>query len=218
VAGELLTRAEDYLRGHGARVLRGGPGFPLSPFYNALYGGSEPSGVLESDPTMQAIFREAGYRELQRSIVLRRDLSQFRPVVDRQQMQIRRHNTFEVVADPPTTTWWEACMFEPLDRTLCFLSPRDGGELAARVYFWNMETMIPAWGVRAVGIADLEVPAERQRQGLARFLLGEALRHLHGQGVSLAEVHVPVENAPALAVFRGLGFEEVDQAVHFAKD
>jgi hypothetical protein len=33
----------------------------------------------------------------------------------------------------------------------------------------------------------------------------------------MAEVHVPVENAPALAVFRSLGFDEVDQAVHYTK-
>ncbi len=74
------------------------------------------------------------------------------------------------------------------------------------------------WGVQAVGIADLEVPAEQQRQGLARFLLGEAFRHLHSAGfVGLAEVHVPVENEPALAVFRSLGFEQVDQAVNYEK-
>ncbi len=71
--------------------------------------------------------------------------------------------------------------------------------------------------MNAAGIADLEVPAERQRQGLARFLLGEALRHLHLQGVALAEVHVPCENEPALAVFRSLGFEEVDQAVQYCR-
>jgi ribosomal protein S18 acetylase RimI-like enzyme len=217
VAGELLARAEEYLRAQGARHLGGGGSFPLSPFYHALYGGSEPSGILESDAAMLAIFREAGYRELRRSIVLRRDLSQFRPDVDRQQMQIRRHNTFEIVPDPPTNTWWEACMFEPLDRTLCYLLPRDGGQPAARVYFWDMETMTGAWGVRAAGVAGLEVPAARQRQGLARFLLGEAFRHLHAQGVSLAEVHVPLENAAGLAVFASLGFEEADQAVHFEK-
>jgi ribosomal protein S18 acetylase RimI-like enzyme len=133
-------------------------------------------------------------------------------------MQIRRHNAFEIVADPPTSSWWEACLFEPFDRTLCYLAPRGGGPPLARVYFWNMETMIGAWGVRAAGVADLEVSADRQRQGLARHLLGEAFRHLHTHGVAMAEVHVPQENSPALAIFGSLGFEEVDQAAHFVKD
>jgi ribosomal protein S18 acetylase RimI-like enzyme len=217
IAAELLARSEEYLRGRGATTLCGGASFPLAPFYYGLYGGSEPSGVLASDPRMQAIFLDAGYQPQHSSVVMRRDLAQFRPEVDRQQMQIRRQNTFQVVSDPPTSTWWEACIFEPFDRTLCLLAPRDGGAPAARVFFWNMETMVGALGVHAAGIADLEVPAERQRQGLARFLLGEALRHLHSQGVALAEVHVPLENEPALAVFRGLGFEEVDQAVQYCR-
>ncbi len=145
IGSELLSRAEAYLRSRGATTLCGGASFPLSPFYYGLYGGSEPSGVLSSDPRMQAIFLEAGYHPQHVSVVLRRDLAQFRPAVDRQQMQIRRHNTFQVVTDPPTSTWWEACMFEPFDRTLCLLTPRGGGPPGARVFFWNMETMVGAW-------------------------------------------------------------------------
>jgi ribosomal protein S18 acetylase RimI-like enzyme len=217
VAGELIAHAERYLRQRGAAQLFGGSSYPLSPFYFGLYGGSELSGVLDSDPKMQSAFVDAGYQPLHRASVLRRDLAQFRPAVDRQQMQIRRHHTFEVVADARTTTWWEACMFEPFERMACLLVPRGGGAPSARVYFWNMETMLGAWGVRAAGLADLEVPAERQRQGLARFLLGEAFRHLHAQGIALAEVHVPLENSAALAVFASLGFEEVDQAVHYVR-
>jgi GNAT superfamily N-acetyltransferase len=218
VAAELLARCEAFLRGEGATTLLGGGGFPLSPFYHGLYGGSQCSGVLQSDPAMQAVFRDAGYRERQRTLVLRRDLATFRPMVDRQQMQIRRHNTFEYQSDAPTTTWWEACVFEPFDRTLATLVPREGGGPAAAVYTWSMETMLGAWGVHAVGIADLVVPAARQRQGLARFLLGEAIRHLHTLGVAMAEVHVPAENAPGLSTFRSLGFEEVDQTVQFTKE
>ncbi len=213
----LLARCEDYLRSRGAQALRGGACFPLAPFYYGLYGGSELSGVLTSDVQTQALFREAGYDEHNRSIVMRRDLAQFRPVVDRQQLQIRRHHTIETITDPPTRTWWEACMFEPFDRTICFLMPRGGRQPAAHVLFWNMETMLGTWGVRAAGIADVEVSADRQRQGLARYLLGEALRHVHSQGVSIAEVHVPCENEPAMAVFQSLGFEAVDEAIHFAK-
>jgi ribosomal protein S18 acetylase RimI-like enzyme len=206
------------LRGAGATTLLGGGGFPLSPFYHGLYGGSECSGILESDPAMLAVFRGAGYRERGRTVVLRRDLATFRPVVDRQQMQIRRHNTFACQNDAPTTTWWEACVFEPFERTLATLVPREGGAPAAGVYLWNLETMLGAWGVHAVGIADLVVPAARQRQGLARFLLGETIRHLHGKGVAMAEVHVPADNAPGQSTFRSLGFEEVDQAVQFIKE
>ncbi|MBI3838986.1 MAG: hypothetical protein HY288_13780 [Planctomycetia bacterium] len=138
VAAELLARGEQYLRSSGCKTLCAGGSYPLSPFYYGLYGGSELSGVLDSDASAQTIFCEHGYKEAKRSLVLDRDLATFRPVVDRQQMQIRRHTTFETVVDPPTTTWWEACIFEPFDRTQFLLRPREGGAAAAAVNFWTM--------------------------------------------------------------------------------
>ncbi len=218
IAGELLAHSEAYLRQLGAKTLFGGGNFPLSPFYYGLYGGSEVSGVLDSDARMQAIFSEHGYRPAKRSLVFQRDLAGFRPIVDRQQIQIRRHTKFETVVDPPTTSWWEGCMFEPFDRTQCLLVPRDGGPALASVNFWNMETMSPVWGVHAVGIVGLEVPAPRRRQGLATYLLGESFRQLHTQGFTLAEVHVGEDNEVARALYRNLGFSEVDASILYRKD
>lgn len=218
VAGELLARCEAYLTGRGAKTLYGGGRYPLSPFYYGLYGGSELSGVLDSDPQTKAIFGAAGYREAARSLVLNRDLAGFRPLVDRQQIQIRRTTRLEMTVDPPAKTWWDAVMFEPFERTRWALVEHEGGPPLASVYFWNLETMIGTWGVRAVGIVDLEVTSERRRRGLATNLLGEAFRQIHGQGITLAEVHVPEKNTGALAVFRRLGFAEVDASTLYCKD
>lgn len=218
VAGELLARSQAYLTGRGAKTLYGGGSYPLSPFYYGLYGGSELSGVLDSDPQMQDIFREAGYRGDKRSLVLNRDLAGFRPVVDRQQIQIRRTTRLETTVDPSAKTWWDAVMFEPFERTRWALVEREGGRPLASVYFWNLETMIGTWGVRALGIVDLEVSSARRRRGLATHLLGEAFRQLQAQGISLAEVHVPQENAAALSVFRRLGFADVDASTLYCKD
>lgn len=217
VAGQLLARAEQYLRDRGAQTLLGGGSYPLSPFYYGLYGGSELSGVLDSDTIGQRIFSDHGYQAQKRSIVLHRELASFRPAVDRQQMQIRRHTNVETVVDPPTTSWWEAVIFEPFERTRCFVVPRDGGHAVASVHFWNMETMSAALGVHAVGIVGLEVTDPKRRQGLAKYLLGESLRQLHAHGVALAEVHVAADNQPALALFNGLGFAQVDATTLYCK-
>ncbi len=218
VAGELLARSEEYLRSRGAEQLHGGGNYPLSPFYYGLYGGSEFSGILQRDARMQTLFRDHGYQELRRTLVFHRELADFRPVVDRQQLKIRRQFTVETIVDPPTTTWWEAVIFEPFERTRCLLVPKDGGPFQAAVNFWNMETMIGALGVHAVGIVGLEVIPAQRRQGLAKFLLGEALRQLHAQHVALAEVHVAEENATARTLFCSLGFNQVDTAVLYCKD
>lgn len=218
VAAELLARAETYLLERGAKTLYGGGSYPLSPFYCGLYGGSEPSGILDSDPRQREIFESAGYRAVKRSVVLDRDLAGFRPIVDRQQMQIRRTTRLETTVDPPPENWWEGVMFEPFERTRWALVAREGGPSLASVFSWNLETMIGAWGVHAVGIVGLKVAGERRRRGLATNLLGEVFRHVHAQGFTLAEVHVPEENTAGLAVFRNLGFAQVDASTLYGKD
>ncbi len=218
VAGELLARAETYLKSRGAKTLYGGGRYPLSPFYLGLYGGSEMSGVLDSDPRSKAIFCSAGYSAVKRSLVLNRDLAGFRPVVDRQQVQIRRTTRLETTVDPPAKHWWDAVMFEPFERIKWALVEREGGPPLASVNFWNLETMIGTWGVRAVGVVDLEVNSQQRRRGLATNLLGEAFRQLQGQGITLAEAHVPEENSAGLAIFHALGFSEVDASTLYCKD
>ncbi len=200
----------------GAQTLHGGGSLLLAPFYFGLYGGSELSGVLDSDERQQAIYSETGYRPAVRSLVLQRDLGDFRPPIDRQQILIRRQTSIELSVDPPSRSWWEACLFEPFDRTRAVLVDRGGAVLAA-VNFWNMETMAGTWRVQAAGMAGLEVADPRRRQGLATYLLGEALRQLHARGVSLVEVHVEETNAAARALFERLGFEQVDAGTIYRK-
>jgi GNAT superfamily N-acetyltransferase len=216
-ANELLLRAENYLRSRGATQIYGGGSYPLSPFYYGLYGGSEFSGVLDSDVAQTGIFQSHGFQVLERNVVLNRDLAGFRPLVDRQQIQLRRTTRVEAIIDPATTSWWDAVMFEPFDRTRWELLDRDTGSLLASVYFLNLETMSGAWGVHAIGIVDLKVNGDRRRRGLATFLLGEAFRQLQAQGVSLAEVHVPEANVAGVSVFRNLGFEPVDASTLYGK-
>jgi GNAT superfamily N-acetyltransferase len=218
VAAELVARAESYLLERGAKTLYGGCNYPLAPFYYGLYGGSEPSGVLDSDTEQQEIFRAAGYRAVKRTLVLNRDLAGFRPVVDRQQMQIRRNTRLATIVDPPPANWWEAIMFEPFERTRWALVEREGEPHLASVCSWSMDTMIGAWGVRAVGIVDLTVSGEKRRRGLATNLLGEVFRHVHAQGFTLAEAHVPEENSAGLAAFRHLGFDQVDASTLYCKE
>lgn len=56
-----------------------------------------------------------------------------------------------------------------------------------------------------ISIASLVVHPAHQRQGLARALMGEALRRSEGMVLSVA---TGAKNAPALALYQGLGFVE----------
>jgi len=217
IAAELIARAENYLRNRGAKVLYGGGIRPLDAFYLGLYGGSELPGVLDSDAQHQSFFRAAGYHEIDRTIVLHRELAGFRPVVDRQQMQLRRRTRFDYLCDPPHRTWWDACTFGDFTRLEYRLSLPPDTEMVAKATLIDLETFSHTWGVRTAGIVDVWVAEPHRRQGFGKYLLGEVLREAAEQGFGLAEVQTMQHNMAALAIYAKLGFHQVDTGVVFRK-
>lgn len=217
IGAQLLARSEAYLRNRGAKVLYAGGIAPLNGFYLGLYGGSELPGVLDSDPQAQRLFLSQGYREIDRTLVLHRELSSFRPVVNRDQLQIRRRSVVQIVNDPASATWWEACAWSLLPRTRFELSLRDSPAVAATATFWSIQPLAKSWGVNAAGLVGLEVTESCRRQGLATFLLGEAFRQLQAQGVSLIEVQTMQRNAAAQKLYDRLGFRLADQGAVYRK-
>lgn len=217
IGSGLLAQSESYLRQCGAQVLYGGGIHPLNAFYLGLYGGSELPGVLDSDSKAQHLFEAHGYREIARTLVLRRELAGFRGLVDRQQVQIRRSARVQRTPDPAPRTWWEACTVGGLDRTQFELVSHNEGAVLASATFWPIEPLAASWGVQAAGLMELEVDAAHRRQGLATFLLGEAFRQLHAERVSLIEVQTMQHNIPARALYGKLGFHQIDQGAVYRK-
>lgn len=217
IGRELLARSEDYLRGRGAKVLYGGGIRPLNSFYLGLYGGSEMPGVLASTPHAQAMLEAAGYDVIDHVVVLHLGLAGLRVPIDRRQMQIRRSTQLQVTADPPTRNWWEACTYGIFDQMRYELVLRDTGRSVAEATFWLMQPYSYAWRVQTAGLINVEVDAGHLRQGLATFLLSEALRMLKRDGIGLIEAQTMVHNAAAQGLYRKLGFEAVDQGTVLRK-
>lgn len=218
IGAELLARSEAYLRQGGAEVLYAGGLAPLNGFYLGFYGGSELPGVLDSDPRAQQLFLSRGYREVDRTHVLQRDLAAFRAPIDRRQMQIRRRSLVQGADDPRATNWWEACVWSGLERARFELVSREGNEVLGRATFWSIRPLADSWGVHAAGLTELEIEPAHQRQGLATFLLGEAFRQLQAQGVSLVEAQTMSRNTAALKLYEKLGFRLVDQGAVYRKE
>jgi GNAT superfamily N-acetyltransferase len=218
IGAELLARSEAYLTSRGAQVLYAGAIRPLNGFYLGLYGGSELPGVLESNVQPHSLFKAHGYREIDRCVVLQLDLARFRGIVDRQQMQIRRRSTVQLIADPPTRSWWEACTLGGMERIQFNLLSRDGGPPLASAMFWTIQPLASHWGVHAAGLIDLLVDANHRRQGLATFLISDAIRQLRDRSISLIETQTMIHNTTAQGLYKKLGFEQVDQGVVYRKE
>jgi GNAT superfamily N-acetyltransferase len=217
VSAGLLERAEQYLLGRGAKVLYGGAIRPLNPFYLGLYGGAELPGILMTDRVAIELFRSHGYREIDQTLIFRRDLTDFQVPMDRSQLALRRQMALQMSVDSPSRTWWEACTTSDFDLTRFEVMPRGGGQVLARATFRNMEPAGAGTFVRAAGLLDLEVDASR-RQGLATYLLGECFQNFSRQGILLVEVQAMAGNAAAIALYRKLGFRQSDQGAVFRKE
>ncbi len=215
-AAGLLARTEDYLRRRGAAALRGGGSAAVGGFYLGLYGGAGLPGILDSSAGMQDVFRRAGYAEAERVAVLRRPLAGFRPPVNRLQMAIRRATTLRVIDEPARRSWWEAATTTGI--ALRRYELRNAAEeLLGSGTFWDMQPIASAWGVTAAGLLHVDIEGARRRQGLASYLVAEALHDLAQEGVTLVEAQVVETNAPALNLFDKLGFTIADRGTLFSR-
>ena len=216
IGADLLDRCETYLQRRGAATLLGGGSTEMRSFYLGLYGGADLPGVLDSSPAMQSVFRRAGYVEAERIGVLRRPLTGFRPPVNRLQLAIRRATTLRVIDEPARRSWWEAATTTGI--ALRRYELRGTGEsLLGTASFWDMQPLATAWGVSATGLMHVGIEGERRRQGLAHYLVAEALHDLAQEGVTLAETHVSETNSPAMQLFTKIGFEIADRGTLFRK-
>ena len=216
IGDDLLKRCEEYLRRRGAEVILGGGSFEMRSFYLGLYGGSDLPGILDSSAAMQAVFRRAGYEVADRIAVLRRSLSGFRPPVNRLQLAIRRNTVLRVIDEPTRRTWWEAATTTGLSLQRYDLR-NHAEQLLGSASFWDMQPLASAWGLRAAGLMEVAIEGERRRQGLAHYLVAEALHDLEQEGVMLVETHASQPNTPAMKLFEKLGFETAEFGTLFRR-
>jgi ribosomal protein S18 acetylase RimI-like enzyme len=71
--------------------------------------------------------------------------------------------------------------------------------------------------VAAAGLLHVDIEGERRRQGLASYLVAEALHDLAQEGVTLVEAQVVETNAPAVKLFEKLGFAVADRGTLFTR-
>ena len=212
----LLAGCEAYLRQRGATTIRGGGTPDLGGFYLGLYGGSNLPGILDTSPGMQAIFLRNGYVPAERIAVLRRPLAGFRPPVNRLQLAIRRATTLRAIDEPARRTWWEAATTTGISLRRYELRG-EADALLGSASFWDIQPLAAAWGVNIAGLIRVDTEGQRRRQGLANYLVAEALHDLAEEGHTLAEVHVADSNAPAMKLFEKLGFKSTDHGTVFSR-
>jgi ribosomal protein S18 acetylase RimI-like enzyme len=214
IGRKLLEHGENYLRVRGASVIIAGPHPPLCPFYQGLYGGSQPPGFLSSQPEADAFLAALGYRTDKEILIFRRRVSD--PIRWSDPRQVSRLSQFEmrVTAGKNLGSWWRECVWAPLE-PLEFLLCSKAGDPVAGALAWDMggHEGTPA----IVGIQDLEVKQELRRQGMGRLFVALLFRFLHEQYFEYAEMHTEQEQATGREFCRRLGFSLADRGRVYRK-
>jgi ribosomal protein S18 acetylase RimI-like enzyme len=210
IGSELLRRSEGYLRGRGAQELYAGPSPRRNPFYLGLYGGSDSAGALASDTAADPFLVRRGYRPAATFEVWERRLDAPINLNDWRFPGHRRKYEVRILPRGGIGTWWRECTEGPLEMVEFRLEEKLTGKVMAVATAWDMETYSQRWHEAAVGIVQIEVQPAVRRQGLAKFLLDQLLRHLQDQCFLRTEVNTSPDDEAASNLFKGLGFQQID--------
>ena len=217
IGGELLRRGEEFLRSRGARRLFAGPMPPVNPFTFSIYGGANSCGFLASDSAARPFLEKHGYRSGPARLILQRPLDSVPAVADGRFAAFRQR--YEIVGSPQRgLSWYEEGVVGPIELHEYRLTDRATGQAIARANLWEMETFNQRWNEHAVGMTNLEVLPAFRRQGLAKFLFSQLLRHLHEQFFTVAEIHAPVDDPAASGLLKLLGFSKVDEGYGYTRE
>ncbi len=217
IGRELVARAEEYLRRRNASVIQGGESPTRNPFYQGLYGGSQISGFLASDPAAAPFIERLGYSPAEQFSVMQKDLTQKNEPVDFRLANLRRLMQLVPSEAPPSLDPWWVSHIGHFDPVLFLLQPKAGGPPVARVTCHGLDLYAQSWGRRAVGFSELLVPENQRRKGFGKVLLLEILRRIRDETVTIAELHAPLDNPAAMNLLTWLRFQEVDQGTVYRK-
>ncbi|MEO1991669.1 MAG: GNAT family N-acetyltransferase [Pirellulales bacterium] len=212
----LVEKCEAYLQGKGATTILGGGSPEMRSFYMGLYGGSDLPGILDSSPAMQSLFQACGYETRERIAVLRRYLDGFRPPVNRLQVAIRRSTVLRVTDQPLCRSWWEAATMAGVGWRRYELR-NHAEDLLGSASLWDMQPLASTWEMPAAGLLRIDIEGSRRGQGLAKYIVAEAMHDLAEEGVQMIETHVSSTNTPALKLVESLGFNAVEYGTVFQK-
>jgi len=213
IGTNLIKRAEKYLEHHGAKEIDAGPADGIDPFYFGLYGGSRPSGFLQSDEAAAPFFKSLGYEVHQKHFVYQRPTHLPGKSISFRMVGIRRKMQLSVSEEPEGYSWWWSTRYGRLDTLRFLMEPKAGGEPVAGLTMVGLDLYVTKWQERCVGITDVYVNEQSRRKGYAQALIHDVCRRLKEQEVTTVEAHAPETNDAANKLLTSAGFIPIDTGI-----
>jgi ribosomal protein S18 acetylase RimI-like enzyme len=213
----LIEAGIAYLRSRDAKVIYAGGRFPLNPFYWGLYGGSELSGVLRSQPHVHQALTSCGFRTVAESVLFEYDLSKPEPRHLNNAL-LRRESRFHVLEDEPGECSWTSLALEVFHPFGLKITNRLETICIARATLWPMSLFGRNEGPSRIGLIDFHVEEEYRRKGYGRLLLTESVKCVAELGYHILCVQTDAANEPATTLYDRSGFKRGESAAFYRLD
>jgi ribosomal protein S18 acetylase RimI-like enzyme len=217
LGSSLFAAAEAYLRDHGASVIYAGSQWPMDPFYRAIYGNGELSGILDDHRAFVLAATGAGYQPVARTVLMECDLTRAE-ARDPKAPLLRRQARMEIVDDSRLPGWWDALAIGLFRPSRFDLIEKSLNRSIAHAWTWDIAGGHGLGdGLCRVGLIDLEVDPSFRRKGFGRHLVAEIIRRARDQNTDRVSAQTSAENLPALALYRSLGFAAIGGATLYRR-
>jgi len=215
IGRELVSHANAYLRERSAQRIVAGEARNCDPFYYGMYGGSRPSGFLDSDPLAALFFEGIGFIRGQTIGVYQRDLTVKRDPTNMKLMGLRRSTELVVAEGPLEPTYWWYTHLGRMESLRFRLVEKKTQQPLAAVTAIGLDQYLSVWNERAIGLVDMFVSEDHRGQGYGQTLLIETVRRVRQEMISRAELHVPDAHNFLTRAAQGAGFERIETGTTF---
>lgn len=207
----LVKAGVDCLKMAGAKVVYAGGRYPLNPFYWGLYGGSEFSGVLETQPMVIQVLAEQSFQECGQTVLLEFDLA--RPAPRHVKNAILRRDCRVELEDETKfkCRWTELALETFLPMTVDVTDKQKGKEIAS-ASLWPMSLYGRRTGQSRIGLIDVHVHPDCRRKGYGRLLLSEAIKSAAELSYDVLCVQTDAANTAAIDFYENSGFVRAGSA------
>lgn len=217
IVKKLIAACEDYLQSHGAKVIYGGAvrtavemgsgrtTHPFTPFYIGMIGGSEPSGITESNLLLLDAYAQAGYEVIDQLQHFELDVLAFRPLMNPKIATLRRRLTLNIVEDAIPRNWWEAVTLGPFELARLTVDDKETKRTVAMAILRSSEPMRAHSAGHTWDLMEVRVAPKFRKQGVATYVLNEAFRYCAKRGVVRVDTQTKVSDEATTGLLRHFG-------------
>jgi ribosomal protein S18 acetylase RimI-like enzyme len=188
--------------------------WPYSSFYTGLIGGSERAGIAAADVATLGLFRKFSFVPGKRSLLMRARLTAplASAAVAPQAVAAPLANlVWGTQSRRLGRTWLDVCFRRWTASNYALRSPAGEGLSYAIAARWRGYSEF--YQREIYSVYGVMTPEEWRRRGYARENFRRLMNYLAVRGARELELQVYADNAPAVALYRGLGFMPQGEAV-----